>query len=326
MLHPADVVVHRHPRGQHPAVPRRGVIAGVAVAQVVPAGVDEGVHRVGLAPRRAPAARAGGVHPVLGRSQRGLAPGLVVLDLGEPHREIGLGHRHHPAVVAVDDRNRAAPVALAGDEPVAQAVVDRGPAPALGLQASHDGVAAGHGIHAAELARVDEHLVGGVGSEGLLGDVGVLGIGGRDHGADRQLERRRELVVALVVGGDAHHRAGPVLHEDVVGDEHRDLLAVDGIGDRAAQGHAGLGLVGRAACLRRLVERAVDVLVDPGLVLGAGRQPEHVGVLGGHDEERRAEQGVGPRGEDRVVDVERIAMETRPPRPRTGRSSCAASP
>ena len=38
---------------QRPGVPGLVVVAGVAVAQEVPGGVDERVHRVGLAPRRA---------------------------------------------------------------------------------------------------------------------------------------------------------------------------------------------------------------------------------------------------------------------------------
>ena len=39
----------------------------------------------------------------------------------------------------------------------------------------------------------------------------------------------RELVVALVVRGHGHDRAGAVLHQHVVGDPDRDRLAVDGI-------------------------------------------------------------------------------------------------
>ena len=56
-----------------------------------------------------------------------------------------------------------------------------------------------------------------------------------DRADDRQAERGREVPVALVVGGHAHHRTGAVLHQHVVGDEHRQLLTVDRVGHRPAQ-------------------------------------------------------------------------------------------
>src|SRR5215207_3579928 len=70
---------------------RRAVVAGVRVAQEVPRRIDEGVHRVRLAPRVATAAGAGDVQPVLGRSQRRPPLRRVVLDVRQQHREVGLG-------------------------------------------------------------------------------------------------------------------------------------------------------------------------------------------------------------------------------------------
>ena len=55
------------------------------------------------------------VDPVLGGGQRALALRRVVLDLGQQDRELVLGHRDDAVGLAVDDRDRAAPVALAGD-------------------------------------------------------------------------------------------------------------------------------------------------------------------------------------------------------------------
>ena len=52
-----------------------------------------------------------------------------------------------------------------------------------------------------------------------------------------------------------------------------------------------------------LRQHLVDVVAHGLLVLGAGGQAQHVGVLGRHHEERRAEQRVRTRGEDRVVDA-----------------------
>ena len=91
---------------------------------------------------------------------------------------------------------------------------------------------------AVELAGVDQDLVLGVLDVGARPTL--LGVGRLDDLADRQVERLGEVEVALVVRGHGHDRAGAVLHQHVVGDEDRDLLAVDGVGDGAAEGDPGL--------------------------------------------------------------------------------------
>ena len=65
------------------------------------------------------------VQPLLVGGERRHALRPVVLDVGEQHRQLVLGDGHRAAVVAVDDRDRAAPVALPREAPVAQAVGDR---------------------------------------------------------------------------------------------------------------------------------------------------------------------------------------------------------
>ena len=132
---------------------------------------------------------------------------------------------------------------------------------------------------------------------------------GFDDAADLQAERAGEVVVALVVSGHRHDRAGAVLHQHVVGDEHRDLLSVDGIGDRATQWHAGLRALLGAAVLGGLGDRPVDVLVHALLVWRAGREAEHVGVLGGEHEKGGAEERVRAGGEHRIVDPQLLAAE-----------------
>ncbi len=142
----------------------------------------------------------------------------------------------------------------------------------------------------------------------LLSPLG-LALGRRDHLADREAERLGEVVVALVVRRHSHDRAGPVLHQHVVGDEHRDPLSVDGIGHGPPQRHPGLRLLGSSPDLGRLGQRMVDVLVYLTFLRGAFRQPEDVRMLGRHDEECCAEQRVRPGGEDGVVDAELLAAE-----------------
>ena len=124
---------------------------------------------------------------------------------------------------------------------------------------------------------------------------------GSHDAPDRQAERRREVVVALVMRRHGHDRSGAVLHQHVVGDEHRDPLAVDGVGHRAAERHAGLRALRVGALLAALGQRPVDVVAHRLLVLGAGCEAHDVRVLRGHDEEGRAEQRVRPGREHRVL-------------------------
>ena len=63
----------------------------------------------------------------------------------------------------------------------------------------------------------------------------------RLHGAhDRQVEDLGELPVPLVLAGHRHDRAGAVAGQHVVGDEDRDLRAVDRVGGERADEDAGL--------------------------------------------------------------------------------------
>ena len=114
----ADVLVDRHPVVGDRAIEGRLVVVRIAVAQEVPRGVDEGVHRLRLALPFASAARAWHVQPLrVGRERRDpLRP--VVLDLRQQYGQVVLGDRHDSALVAVDDRDRTAPVALPGEAPV----------------------------------------------------------------------------------------------------------------------------------------------------------------------------------------------------------------
>src|SRR5207244_2176023 len=127
----------------------------------------ERVHRVGLAPRGARAARAARAYPALCRGQRRAPLRRVVLDLGQLYGQLLLGHRDDAATLAVHDRNRAAPVALARDEPVAQAVVHRGVTLSLAIKPGDDLRDSLAAVQSVEGGRIHERPVAGVG-EALL--------------------------------------------------------------------------------------------------------------------------------------------------------------
>ncbi len=76
---------------------------------------------------------------------------LVEADvLGQLHRQLVVGHPDRPAPRAVDDRHRGAPIALAGDAPIPQAIDGGAFALALGFDA-RDGRRLGrlhvHAVH-----------------------------------------------------------------------------------------------------------------------------------------------------------------------------------
>ena len=138
VLDAADVLIDRRPVIDLVLGERLLVVVRVRVAQVVPRRADEGVHRVRLARRIGAALRALAVDEALARRQwRQRA--LVKRDILWQHdRQVFLRHEDFAAVRAVDDRDRRTPVALARDEPVAQAEVDAALAEAFPLGLVHD--------------------------------------------------------------------------------------------------------------------------------------------------------------------------------------------
>ena len=155
----------------------------VAEAQEVPRRVDEGVHGVGLAPGRAAADRAGRVQEALVE-----APAATDRSGGTRRRRArgpaswSSGTGTDAVVGAVDDRDRAAPEALARDQPVAQPVVDLALADALLLEPV-DGPGLRRGdVEAVEEAAVDLRAVAGVGPPPLASQSS----GGCDGAHDRR--------------------------------------------------------------------------------------------------------------------------------------------
>ena len=137
VLDAADILVDRHPVVVLLAIERRRLEMRRGETVEVPARIDEGVERVGLAPRRAAAFGTGDMLPGRVAVERIARP--VELDiLGQDDRQILLRHRHDAARLAMDGGDRAAPVTLARHQPVAQAVLRRALADAHLLEAGDD--------------------------------------------------------------------------------------------------------------------------------------------------------------------------------------------
>ena len=212
----------------------------------------------------------------------GLVEGRVLRQLD---RQILVGHGNGAARLAMDDRDRAAPIALARDAPVAQAVVHLARAHRLlaelrlfqPLRRLLEGAL---GVESVEERRVDHRAVA---VEGLVVDGERGGIFARrqDHRRERQIVLAGEIEVALVAGRAAEDGAGAVVHQDEVGDvdRQRPILV-----ERVDSADAGV----EALLLRRLQ-------------LGDGGA--HVAALLAEGGERRV--GLGRRLGQRMVRRER---------------------
>ena len=176
-------------------------------------------------------------------------------------------------------------------------------------------------LHVRRVADVGDRPLRGV--ERRLDLVAGEPRGGRllDRG-DRQAELAGELEVALVAARHRHDRAGAVAHQHVVGDPHRDLLAVDRVGGVRAGEHAGL-LAGLVLALEVLLLAGLLPVGGDGVgLLGDGEVVDER-MLGRQHHERRTEQRVGSGREH--GDVAGVARGSGPRRRGCGRSSCAAS-
>ena len=136
---------------------------------------------------------------------------------GQHDRQVLFRHRHVAAIGAVDDRDRRAPVALAGNTPVAQAVGDLLFAQTLGAQLFGDVIRCLRVVHAVERTGIDAHAILGcvpflpgpgphrMHTTPRLRRIRCLSSARRDHLPDRKAVLLREREIALVVPRHAHH-------------------------------------------------------------------------------------------------------------------------
>src|SRR5258706_10210638 len=117
MLDPADILRDRQPLLRHRPIERCAPrLAGEAYE--IPGRIDERIECVGLTPRCAAAGRAIDMFPARMPVER-IAGNVEGHILGQYHRQLIAWHRHRATGLAMDDRDRRAPVALARYAPVA---------------------------------------------------------------------------------------------------------------------------------------------------------------------------------------------------------------
>jgi hypothetical protein len=186
---------------------------------------------------------------------------------------------------------------LAGENPVTQLEVDCSLALSGRLQLFRDEALALGGIHAVVLAGVHH------GADVREGELYFLSFLRGNNLDDGDLELGGKFMVPLVMGGYCHDGSGAVTHEHVVGDPHRNFLAVDGVDAVGACGYTALFL-GEVGSVEVALECGLaDVVLDRVLILRGGDLLNDR-VLGRDDHVGGAEKGVGAGG----VYVEGLAI------------------
>jgi hypothetical protein len=158
-----------------------------------------------------------------GASERRLARAGELDIERQHHRQLLVRHRHDAARRTVDHRDGRAPVALAGDAPVLDAVGDGAFAEALALGAFRSCAARLFAGQAGPLARVLHDAVVGEGLPHLALGGSSPSTGGSPGGSGcrtwcRTRSRARR-------ARDGHDGAGAVAHQDEVADPDGHLLA-----------------------------------------------------------------------------------------------------
>ena len=211
---------------------------------------------------------------------------------------------------AMDDRDRAAPAALAGDAPVAQAIDRRALAQAPGPRPG--AIAAALAASTSSPSRKSRVVDAARADIGLVADLEGRGVraGRQHHRRHRQAVLAGEVEVALVVRRAAEDRAGAVVHQDEVGDPDRQApVRIERVDDSQAGVEAEL--------LRRL-DRRPPRCRPCGIPRRRRRRAgsraasalgQRVVAATGH--EAGAEQRVRPGGVDRRRRLEAVAARRR---------------
>ena len=296
MLHTAVVPVHLTPIIQCLFGCQRLVVVGVHIPEEIPAGACPLGHGIGFPLGVAAALGALAIDPINHGRQRTLAVvgGLIALHLRQHQGQLALRQGHGTALGTMNNGNGLAPIALTGEYPVPELIVDLALADALLLQPlghSRNCLVDGHAVE-----EIGVHEGSGI----VLGGKCAFGnIAAGYHLNDVAAELLGKGKVAVIMGRHCHDCAGAVGGKHIVGDENGNMLAVDGIdGINALQLYAGFILhqlgtlkVGLPGCLGNICLYLIVVgdLLCPFLHIGMLRRNDHIGCT---------EQGVGTGGID----------------------------
>ena len=218
MFDTADILVDRHPVGR--GLTRKALrMVWIGKAQEIPRALEKRIERILLTDGLAPAFRTW--HMLPGRMVGQWIAGSFEIDiLGKLDRQIGFRNRHKATGIAVNDRDRATPIALTRHSPVTKPVGCFPSACLHGLQRVDCGTLSVIDTHPVPWTGIKQAAwacIGGIGNRKFR-RTGVLG---QHDGNHTKIVGVREIQVALVMGRTAENCAGAIFHQHKIGDVDR---------------------------------------------------------------------------------------------------------
>ena len=159
VLDAADVLIDGEPVLRGLRVERSAVVVRVGVAVEIPGRIDERVHGIGFAARRTAALGAGRVDELRQFAERRSAGERDLDILRQNHGQIFFRHGNDAVFFAIKHGNRRAPIALARNSPIFQAIGDGGFAEAMFLGVRGHFLDRVGALKPAERAGVDQHAL-----------------------------------------------------------------------------------------------------------------------------------------------------------------------
>src|SRR5258708_31312409 len=216
------------------------------------------------------------------------------------HRQVRLGHRDDAAVLAMNNRDRAAPIPLPRNPPVAQAKIDLTMsygtvARAFVLQSSRNFLLRFRDRHAIKEPRVDHAAITLIGCVGDDEAFRILALR-TNHRCIAQTVFVYEVKVALIVRRATEDRARAVLHQNEICHIDWQLPRRIKRMNRAYTCIDPFLFSGLDYLLRGAPTHGLGDEFSHFFIFRRGREGEYVIGRDGH--EFRAKQSVRPRGED----------------------------
>ena len=212
-----NILIHIHPIGD---IFGRGGLRGMrrGKAGKIPRRINECIHRVGFTQSRFSAGGAGTIAPCRVAIQR--ISGFVKADIiGQDHRQVFCLLGHHAAGIAMHNGDRAAPIPLARQAPIAQAVIGNALAPALRFGKGNRGI---HGLLPGGYIQPSKmicpfHFFRFGGHKGLIRNRPIV-IERKECINHGQVIFAGEIQIALIMRGAGENRSGAVIHQDEIRD------------------------------------------------------------------------------------------------------------
>ena len=259
---------------------------------MIPRRAQEGIHRIRFPDGRAAAFRAGRMEEFFTRFQRRRSTSREFDVFRQFYRQLFFRYELFATFFAVYDRNRGTPVALTGNQPVAEAEVYRRMAIVVIDEPFRNGFLPFFDGQAVEFTGIDEIAFACIGFGDVIVFVVDFAFRILDDIFDGNIVFLAEFKVTLIVAGNTHYGTGTIIDEDVVGNPDRYFCLIDRIDGIGTGKHANFfGIIGRTFNIA-LVAHFFNESAQFGFVGLAFDDPFHKGMFRSQDDEAGTEDRI----------------------------------